>query len=253
MKTSFNQLLFLSSFCLLLSNCSSQINLNKITKTVTEQVLDNGSGSTSNPLSNEEVITGLKEALTVGIENGSSKASKLDGFLKNEKIRLPFPEDAQKVKEKALQLGLDKKVKEFETTLNRAAEEAAKEAAPIFISAIKEMSIGDGFEILKGADNAATNYLKYKTSSKLKVAFSPKVENAINKVNLTKYWEPLTSAYNSASFLTGSQEINTDLNEYITNKAIEGLFQLVQEEELKIRKDPIARVTDILKKVFGSL
>ena len=126
MKTSFNQLLFLSSFCLLLSNCSSQINLNKITKTVTEQVLDNGSVSTSNPLSNEEVITGLKEALTVGIENGSSKASKLDGFLKNEKIRLPFPEDAQKVKEKALQLGLDKKVKEFETTLNRAAEEAAK-------------------------------------------------------------------------------------------------------------------------------
>ena len=150
MKTSFNQLLFLSSFCFLLSNCSSQINLNKITKTVTEQVLDNGSGSTSNPLSNEEVITGLKEALTVGIENGSSKASKLDGFLKNEKIRLPFPEDAQKVKEKALQLGLDKKVEEFETTLNRAAEEAAKEAAPIFISAIKEMSIGDGVIFQKG-------------------------------------------------------------------------------------------------------
>jgi len=177
----------------------------------------------------------------------------MDGFLKNEKIRLPFPSDAQKVKDKALQLGLDKKVEEFETTLNRAAEEAAKEAAPIFISAIKEMSIGDGFEILKGSDNAATKYLKDKTTSKLTTAFAPKVENAINKVNLTKYWEPLTSAYNSASFLTGSDDINTDLKSYITEKAITGLFQLIEEEELKIRKDPIARVTDVLKKVFGSL
>ncbi len=253
MTKPFKQLIFLTFFCLLLTNCSSQINLNKITKTVTDQVLDNGSESSTNPLSNEEVISGLKEALTVGIENGSSKASKLDGFLKNDNIRLPFPEDAQKVKDKALQLGLNKKVEEFETTLNRAAEEAAKEAAPIFINAIKEMSIGDGFKILNGSNNAATNYLKDKTLSKLKAAFSPKVETAINKVNLTKYWEPLTSAYNSASFLTGAEDINTDLNEYITNKAIAGLFKLVEEEELKIRKDPIARVTDILKKVFGSL
>ena len=115
------------------------------------------------------------------------------------------------------------------------------------------MSIGDGFEILKGNDNAATTYLKNKTTAKLTTAFAPKVEDAINKVNLTKYWEPLTSAYNSASFLTGSEDINTDLKSYITEKAITGLFQLIEEEELKIRKDPIARVTDVLKKVFGSL
>ena len=115
------------------------------------------------------------------------------------------------------------------------------------------MSIIDGLNILKGDNNAATVYLKSQTSSKLKQAFSPKVENAINKVNLTKYWEPLTSAYNSASFLTGNQEINTDLNEYVTLKAIDGLFQLVEQEEQKIRKDPVARVTDLLKKVFGSL
>jgi hypothetical protein len=252
MKKHITYLLFFFSFSITLSNCSSQINLNKLSKKVKDQVL-NSSETSSNPLSNDEVIAGLKEALTLGINNGSGKASKLDGFLKNEKIRLPFPADAQKVKDKAIQLGLNKKVEEFETTLNRAAEEAAKEAAPIFISAIKEMSIGDGFEILKGQDNAATNYLKNKTTDKLVTAFSPKVENAIKKVNLTKYWEPLTTAYNSASFLTGNEDINTDLNSYITQKAIDGLFKLVAEEELKIRKDPVARVTDVLKKVFGSL
>ncbi len=225
--------------------------LNKVLDT-TNDVL-NSTENSGNALSNEEVISGLKEALTIGIQNGSGKASALDGFLKNDKIRLPFPPDAQKVKDKALQLGLDNKVKEFETTLNRAAEEAAKEAAPIFVQAIKDMTISDGFNILKGADNAATSYLKEKTTDQLVTAFSPKVGTAIDKVNLTKYWEPLTKAYNSASFLTGSEEINTDLKSYITERAIIGLFKLVEEEEMKIRKDPIARVSDILKKVFGSL
>ena len=225
--------------------------LNKVLDT-TNDVLGS-TESTSNPLSNEEVIAGLKEALTIGIQNGSGKASALDGFLKNDKIRLPFPPDAQKLKDKAIQLGLDNKVEEFETTLNRAAEEAAKEAAPIFVNAIKEMTISDGFNILKGADNAATTYLKDKTTNQLVTAFTPKVGAAIDKVNLTKYWEPLTKAYNSASFLTGAEEVNTDLKSYITERAINGLFKLVEEEEMKIRKDPISRVTDVLKKVFGSL
>ena len=115
---------------------------------VANEVLS-GEGTVANALTNDEVVAGLKEALEVGIKNGSGKASALDGFLKNDLIRLPFPEDAIFVKEKALQLGLDNKVNEFETTLNRAAEAASKEAAPIFINAIKEMSIGDGFTILK--------------------------------------------------------------------------------------------------------
>ena len=239
-------IIFLSTFFIV--GCDT---LNKVIDT-TNNVLGS-TESNSNPLSNEEVIAGLKEALTIGIQNGSGKASALDGFLKNEKIRLPFPPDAQKVKNKALQLGLDNKVQEFETTLNRAAEEAAKEAAPIFVKAIKEMTIADGFNILKGEDNAATSYLRNKTTNQLVTAFSPKVGAAIDKVNLTKYWEPLTKAYNSASFLTGAEEINTDLKSYITERAITGLFKLVEEEEMKIRKDPIARVTDVLKKVFGSL
>ncbi|MFT5601006.1 MAG: hypothetical protein ACI9N1_001244 [Flavobacteriales bacterium] len=213
-----------------------------------------GDGTTGVPaLTNTEVISGLKEALTVGIKNGAGNASKEDGFLKNDLIKLPFPQDAIAVKEKALQLGLDGQVAKFEEVLNRAAESASKEAAPIFINAIKGMSIGDGFTILKGADNAATDYLRQKTTTELTSAFAPKVEEAIKSVNLTKYWEPLTKAYNTANILGNKPDINTDLNAFVTERAIKGLFTLVESEELKIRKDPVARVSDILSKVFGSL
>jgi enolase len=166
---------------------------------------------------------------------------------------LPFPPDAIKVKEKAMDLGLTGKVSEFETTLNRAAEEATKEALPIFIEAIANMSVQDGFSILKGGDGAATKFLKDQTTSKLVSTFSPKVKNATSKVELTKYWNPIITKYNSAMTLTGGQKLNPDLDAYITQKAIEGLFYMVEKEENKIRKDPVARVTDLLVKVFGSL
>jgi hypothetical protein len=215
---------------------------------------NNGNGQTSVPkLSNEEVISGLKEALNVGIKNSVSITSVTDGFLKNASIRLPFPADAQKVKDKALELKLNKQVEEFETTLNRAAEEATKEALPIFKDAILNMSVQDGFAILNGGDGAATKYLKDQTTSKLVTAFTPKVKEATSKVKLTEYWNPLISAYNKATFLTGGEKINPDLDAYITQKAIEGLFYMVEKEENKIRKDPAARVTDLLMKVFGSL
>jgi len=213
-----------------------------------------GTGETGAPaLTNDEVISGLKEALTVGINKGSGLASATDGFFKNPAIKLPFPPDAQKVKDKAIDLGLQNKVDQFELTLNRAAEEAAKEAGPIFIQAIKDMSIGDGFAILKGEDNAATNYLRDKTTSKLTTAFAPKVEAAIEKVSLTKYWEPLTKAYNASNLLTGKDDVDTDLNAFVTERAIKGLFLLVEKEEKNIRKDPLARATDLLKKVFSTL
>lgn len=204
-------------------------------------------------LTNAEVIAGLKEALTIGANNAGSITSKMDGFLKNDLIRLPFPEDALKVKEKALDLGLDTQVEKFELTLNRAAEEAAKEAAPIFVQAIKDMTVEDGFNILKGEENAATQFLKNKTSSQLTAAFSPKVSAAIEKVELTKYWTPLTKAYNTSNLLTGGEDINTDLEGYVTAKAMDGLFTMLSKEEKNIRLDPVARVTDLLKKVFGSL
>jgi hypothetical protein len=204
-------------------------------------------------LTNEEVISGLKEALQVGIKNSVNLTSITDGFLKNDSIRLPFPPDAIKVKEKAMDLGLSGKVTEFETTLNRAAEEATKEALPIFADAIKNMSVQDGFTILKGGDGAATKFLKEQTTSKLVSAFSPKVKNATAKVELTKYWNPIITKYNNAMTLTGGQKLDPDLDAYITQKAIEGLFYMVEKEENKIRKDPVARVTDLLVKVFGSL
>lgn len=204
-------------------------------------------------LTNEEVISGLKEALNVGIKNAINLSSVTDGFLKNDMIRLPFPPDAIKVREKALNFGLSKQVATFEETLNRAAEEATKKALPIFIDAIKNMSVSDGFSILKDGEGAATKFLKSQTSNQLVIAFAPVVKEATTKVQLTAYWNPIITRYNSAMSLSGGQKLNPDLDAYITQKAIDGLFYLVEVEENKIRKDPFARVSDILVKVFGSL
>lgn len=209
--------------------------------------------TTKPSLTNEEVISGLKEALNVGIKNSVDLTSVTDGFLKNADIRLPFPEDAIKVREKALEWGLDNQVEKFETTLNRAAEEACKEALPIFKNAITNMSIADGFAILNGGDGAATKYLKDNTTAALKEAFRPKVEAAIATVKLTDYWNPIVSKYNTWASLSGKDKVNPDLNEYVLDRAISGLFFMVEKEENKIRKDPVARVSEILKKVFGSL
>ena len=204
-------------------------------------------------LTNEEVISGLKEALNVGIKNAVNLSSVTDGFLKNDVIRLPFPPDAIKVREKAINFGLSKQVTTFEETLNRAAEEATKKALPIFVDAIKNMSVSDGFSILKGGDGAATKFLKSQTSNQLVIAFAPVVKEATTKVQLTAYWNPIITRYNSAMTLSGGQKLDPDLDAYITQKAIDGLFYLLETEENKIRKDPLARVSDILVKVFGSL
>lgn len=231
----------------IVTSANAQINTGKILKDAkneTNKILGGGNSS----LTNDEVIKGLREALTVGTGNAASFASKVDGFNKNPKIRIPFPPEAIKVKNTAEDLGLHDQVNEFVLTLNRAAEEAAKEAAPVFINAIKGMSIKDGFTILKGEDNAATVYLRDKTNAELYAKFLPIVKSAINKVEVTKYWNPLITTYNKVPF---SQKMNPDLEAYVTEKALDGLFILLAEEELKIRKDPAARVTDILKKVFG--
>ena len=213
-----------------------------------------GNNETNKPsLSNQEVISGLKEALSVGIKNSVNITSVTDGFLKNQSIRLPFPSDAQKVKDKAIEFGLSNKVDEFETTLNRAAEEAAKEALPIFTEAIKNMTVQDGFAILNGGDGAATKFLKEQTSGKLRKAFLPKVKQVTSRVKLTEKWNPIITKYNQATMLTGGDKINPDLDAYVTEKAMKGLFYMVEKEENKIRKDPIARVTDLLQKVFGNL
>lgn len=208
--------------------------------------LENGSSPV--PLSNMEVIKGLKEALSIGTNNSTSLTSKLDGFYKNPEIFIPFPPQAIKVKEKVEALGLKPQVDKFVMTLNRSAETAAKQAGPIFLNVIKSMSISDGFTILRGGENAATNFLKDKTSGQLRIKFKPVVKNAISKVEVTKHWNPVINTYNKIPF---TEKQNPDLDDYITTKAMEGLFIMIEKEEKKIRKDPMARVTDILKRVFG--
>lgn len=241
-------LIYLGLVALTFQACDSQLDLSKITETANEIL---SSGDTSS-LTNAEVVKGLKEALQKGTQKAVSTTSKADGFNKDPLIRIPFPQEALKVKEKALQLGLDSQVAQFETTLNRAAEEAAKNASSIFVDAILTMSIQDGFDILKGGDKAATNYLINKTTAQLKQKMAPVVKDAIAKVKLTNYWNPLANKYNSAMTLTGGQKINPDLNDYVTSKAIDGLFVHIAKEEKNIRDNPAARVTDLLKKVFGA-
>lgn len=200
-------------------------------------------------LTNEEVIKGLKEALTVGTNNSASLASKLDGYYKNPKIYIPWPSEARDMKTKLTQMGFSKKIEEFEMSLNRAAEEAALKAAPIFVNAVTNMSVQDGFAILKGADTAATNYLRKSTYTSLKEQFTPVVKEAIEKVKVTSYWTPLATAYNKLPMV---KKQNPNLDEYVTDKAINGLMTLIADEEVKIRKDPAARVSELLKKVFGN-
>lgn len=209
------------------------------------QVINNTSGGS---LTNDEIIRGLKEALTVGISNGSSQASALDGYFKNNLIKLAFPPDVQRVEARLRQLGLGSEVDKFVLSLNRAAEDAAKKSKPIFVKAITSMSIQDGLSILKGDSTAATKYLQRTTNQELYNQFLPVVDSTLQLNNTTKYYADLVNTYNKIPLV---QKVNPDLKQYATQKAIDGLFVLIAQEERKIRKDPVARVSEILKKVFG--
>ncbi len=217
----------------------SQINLNKIKKAI--------GGSES--LSSDEVARGLKEALTKGVSKGSDLVSQVDGYFKNPEIKIPFPPEVKQVESRLRQIGLSNEVDRFILTLNRGAEDAAKEAKPIFIEAVKGMTIQDAFAILKGEQDAATQYLKGSTSSLLKEKFKPIIQNSLSKVNATKYYGDLVNSYNKIPL---TQKVNPDLDEYATDKAIEGLFIMIAKEEKNIRANPMARTTELLKKVFGA-
>jgi len=203
-------------------------------------------------VSSDEIVRGLKDALRIGAEKSAASASAVDGFFGNPEIFIPFPAEAVKVKNTLERIGRKKEVDEFVKSLNRAAEEAAKSAAPVFIKAIQDITIQDAMGILKGNSNAATLYLKDKTTAQLQVNFKPIVSAAIKKVNVARYWKPVITAYNKASFLSGGGKVNPDLETYVTDQAIAGLFVLIANEELKIRKDPAARVTDLIKNVFAN-
>lgn len=203
----------------------------------------------SAPLTTTDVAQGLKEALIKGISTGSDLVSQVDGYFKNPEIKIPFPPEVQKVEDRLRQIGLGSEVDKFVMTLNRGAEDAAKEAKPIFIEAIRSMTIEDAWSILRGEDDAATQYLKRTTSGLLKERFKPIIKNSLNKVNATKYYGEIVNRYNQIPLV---QKVNPDLDDYATDKAIEGLFVMIAKEEKNIRENPVARTTDLLKRVFGS-
>jgi hypothetical protein len=223
--------------------CSSaQISktLNDVNKTL---------GGQSQSLTTEEVAEGLKEALTKGISKGADIVSQLDGYFKNPEIKIPFPPDVKRMEDRLRKMGMGSEVDKFVLTLNRGAEDAAKESKPIFIAAIKGMTIQDAWAILRGEPNSATNYLKRTTSAQLKEKFKPVIQNSLNKVNATKYYTDLATTYNKIPMV---EKVNPNLDDYATDRAIEGLFIMIAKEEKNIRQDPLARTSELLKKVFGS-
>ena len=237
----------LTFFLLCALAATSNAQFPKTWKGISDQVL--GGGST---LTNDDVIAGLKEALGKGADQSVLRGSALDGFWKDDRIRIPFPPEAEKMRGTLTSIGMSGQVEEFELTMNRAAEEAAKEALPVLRDAVTGMSVDDGFAILKGGDHAATTYLKDKTHITLTDRFAPIVARATQKVALTNYWTPLAKGYNKAGLFTGAKAVDPDLDAYVTQKAIDGLFVLIAEEEARIRKDPLARTSDLLRRVFAS-
>jgi len=207
------------------------------------------SASAKGPLSSNDIASGLKEALQVGVQKGTTQLSAVDGYFKNAAIQILMPAEALKAEKTLRGMGLGKQVDDAILSMNRAAEDAAKSAAPIFLDAIKQMSIQDAASILKGGDSAATLYLKQKTVASLTSAFSPIIQQSLGKVDATKYWNSTFSIYNKLPFV---KKVNTDLNAYVTEKALAGIFYQVALEEQKIRKNPAAQTTELLKKVFGN-
>jgi len=210
--------------------------------------LQKGIGAGSS-LSNTEIVQGLKEALEIGTGNAVRAVSKVDGYYKNPKIRIPLPDTVQKTEKILRAVGYGSKVDEFELSMNRAAERAAPEAKGLFLDAIKQMTFTDAKKILNGRENEATLYFKEKTSPRLREIAKPIVHQAMGEVGVTKSYQDLEETARSVPF---AGTFAFDLDQYVTDRALDGLFLMVAEEEKRIRQDPVARTTDLLKKVFGS-
>ncbi len=217
---------------------------------IATEVQNEVGGSSDSGLSISEIASGLKEALEVGTGNTVSTLNKAGGYLNSPELKIPFPPDAQRAADKLRDIGMGSLVDNFETSLNTAAENAAIKAKPIFINAIKGMTFDDARKILQGPDDAATEYFKQKTSASLFSTFTPDIKTALDNANVTKYWSKITSTYNKIPLV---EAVETDLTKYATNKAMDGLFLTLEKEEKKIRENPADRVTDLLKKVFGSV
>jgi uncharacterized protein DUF4197 len=201
-------------------------------------------------LSEDTIVQGLMEALTTGTGNAVSTVSKENGFYLDNLIKIPLPEEVQQIEQIIRIAGYGEKLDSFILSMNRAAEAAAPQAKEIFMGALKQMTFSDAKAILKGSDTEATDFFREKTFQTLYDLFLPKVHETMASVGVTKQYQELSSVLNSL-LISGS--IAPDLDDFVTKGALDGVFHYVAEEERKIRKDPAARTTDILKKVFGSL
>lgn len=195
-----------------------------------------------------DIAAGLKEALNKGVTEQVSKLTKTDGFYKNETVKILIPEELARVDQTLRKMGMTSLADDGIKALNRAAEDAVKEATPIFVSAIKNMSITDAKSILLGADNSATNYLQTSTTNALYAKFSPVVQTSIGKVGADVVWANLIKRYNTLPLVS---KINPDITDYVTNKALDGVFKMITVEEKNIRGNLNARTSDTLKKVFA--
>lgn len=212
---------------------------------VMEDVLNTVIGTT---ITDQEAANGLKEALVQGATNGSDVLSVVNGYLGNPQVKIPFPPEAQKIESTLRNLGLNKMCDDVVNSVNHAAENAAIEAKAVLTNSIRQMTITDAMNILFGANDAATEYLKKTTTAELTAKFTPIIQSSLNKVGATKYWSDAINYYNKIPLV---EDMNPDLTGYVTQKALDGLFLMIEKEELKIRQDPGARVADIVQKVFA--
>jgi hypothetical protein len=227
-------------------------------KDALKTVIKNTGNSTNNPqggvslnsLSNQDIVAGLRQALEIGAQNASSRLNAVNGFFGNAMIKILMPPEAQKVENTLRSIGMGSMVDKAILSMNRAAEDAAGKAVPIFVNAIRNMNIQDGINILRGGNGAATAYLRNATTASLTAAFKPVIQTSLNKVNATAYWGDVMRIYNRLP--TTRNQINPDLTAYVTERALNGLFVNIADEENKIRTNPAARVTDLLNKVFGA-
>lgn len=226
---------------------------------IAQQTLDEGK-----PLTQTEIIAGLKEALVVGTDNSSNILGAVDGYYKDAAVKILLPPEADIIVQNISKIpGGEQILEDVLQKINRAAEDAVSEAKPIFVNSVTSMSITDAFGILKGNDNAATQYLHNTTYNQLFDLYKPKIKTSVDKkligdISTSKSWNTLTNEWNNVAGsivgqIAGFKKVEVDLEEYLTHKALEGLFLKIADEEKKIRKDPLARVSNLLKRVFGSV
>lgn len=217
-------------------------------KTTTNSGSNNSSTSGSS-LSSSTIASGLKEALNIGANNASTKLSTKNGFFGNAAVKILMPAEFKKVETTLRQVGMGSVVDNAILAMNRAAEDAAGKAAPIFVNAITTMSITDALGILNGGNTAATNYLKTKTTNQLVSSFKPVIDNSLAKTNATTLWTKVFSTYNKLPIV--KQKVNADLSSYVTERAVSGMFTSIAEEEAKIRTNPAGTASNLIQQVFG--